>query len=40
MHITANGLHWAVYDYHTGCAVRDASGAPTRVLEVLDLRKD
>ena len=32
-----NRLAWALYDYHTGCAVRDERGQPTRVLEALDL---
>jgi endoglucanase len=32
-----NGFAWALYDYHTGCAVRDAGGQPTRVLEALRL---
>jgi hypothetical protein len=34
-----NRLAWALYDYHTGCAVRDEHGKPTRVLEALDLRR-
>jgi hypothetical protein len=32
-----NGLSWAIYDYHTGCAVRDAAGQPTRVMKALRL---
>jgi hypothetical protein len=32
-----NRLSWALYDYHTGCAVRDAAGKPTRVMEALAL---
>ena len=34
-----NRLRWALYDYHTGCAVRDERGQPTRVLEALDLTR-
>jgi hypothetical protein len=34
-----NRLAWALYDYHTGCAVRDERGQPTRVLEALDLAR-
>jgi Cellulase (glycosyl hydrolase family 5) len=34
-----NDLAWAVYDYHTGSAVRAADGAPTRILEALALEK-
>lgn len=36
------GLSWAVYDYHTGCAVRaDAGvGGPTAVLEGLGLLRE
>ncbi len=30
-----NGLSWAVYDYQSGCAVRDDDGKPTRNLEAL-----
>jgi hypothetical protein len=36
--VERNGLGWALYDYHTGCAVRDEAGKPTRVLEALQLR--
>ena len=32
-----NGLSWAIYDYHSGCAVRDAAGQPTRVMKALRL---
>lgn len=32
-----NGLSWAIYDYHSGCAVRDAAGKPTRVMDALRL---
>jgi hypothetical protein len=32
-----HGLAWAIYDYHTGCAVRGEDGKPTRVLEALTL---
>jgi hypothetical protein len=32
-----NGLSWAIYDYHSGCAVRDSAGKPTRVMEALRL---
>lgn len=36
-----NGLGWAVYDYHTGGAVRAdvGKGGPTRILEGLELSK-
>lgn len=30
-----HGLSWAVYDYHSGCAVRDEQGQPTRILRAL-----
>ncbi|MEZ4363850.1 MAG: cellulase family glycosylhydrolase [Kofleriaceae bacterium] len=33
-----NNFAWAVYDYHTGGAVRDENGEPTRVLDGLGLR--
>jgi hypothetical protein len=35
------GFAWAVYDYHTGGAVRgdDGKGGPTRIWEGLDLKK-
>lgn len=32
-----NGFTWAVYDYHTGCAVRGRDGRPTRIIEGLAL---
>jgi hypothetical protein len=37
--VERNGLGWALYDYHTGCAVRDERGRPTRVLDALELRR-
>lgn len=30
---------WALYDYHTGCAVRGEDGKPTRVMEALALKR-
>lgn len=33
------GMSWAVYDYHTGGAIRDAKGKPTRVLEGLGISR-
>lgn len=32
-----HGLAWAVYDYRSGCAIRNEAGGPTRVLEGLAL---
>lgn len=34
-----NGIHWAVYDYHTGCAVRGEDGQPTRIMKALELAR-
>lgn len=31
-------MSWAVYDYESGCAIRGADGAPTRVLDALGMR--
>jgi endoglucanase len=30
-----NGIAWAIYDYHTGYAVRGADGQPTRIMKAL-----
>jgi endoglucanase len=32
------GISWAIYDYFSGCAIRDEAGRPTVVLEGLSLR--
>jgi hypothetical protein len=32
-----HGLSWAIYDYHSGCAVRGAGGKATRILRALAL---
>ena len=34
-----HGFAWALYDYHSGCAVRGADGKPIRVLEGLALTR-
>ncbi len=33
-----HGWSWAVYDYNSGCAVRDDNGQPTRILKALALQ--
>jgi endoglucanase len=34
-----HGFAWALYDYHSGCAVRAADGGPTRILDGLALAR-